>query len=327
MLSSAISFLAGQTWQALCASNAVPIIPILLASGAYGWRRQRSFVRNQMDSGIPVLRPCSACKRSKQLRSFGVLLLLAVANQVWDFTAAYAHMRICLEIAACKTLGLAQVYDEMVRKDWCERAKRGECCIPACCCAHYHAMQVTWTLMSTSSAFAATTTSWRELSTNWQHSRQEGAKVMCLWARNCSRACKSVAPGQSKGAGGQTQRFQKNGHQHQANHNNGGRKKKQRTRIAPQRRVILPLFVLACQASASLSRRTSTKAAKAKGKAHLLLGTRTWLPRRSRKEMCLQWMTRSTNSGQPSEDEGLRLPTSMLEGQISLALACRHDAT
>ena len=150
--------------------------------------------------------------------------------------------------------------------------------------------------------------------------------MMCLWARNCSRACNSVAPGQSKGAGGQTQRFQKNGHQHQANHNNGGRKKKQRTRIAPQRRVILPLFVLACQASASLSRRASTKATKAKGKAHLLLGTRTWLPRRSRKEMCLQWMTRSTDSGQLSRGEGLRPTASLLQGRISLTLARRHDA-
>ena len=170
-------------------------------------------------------------------------------------------------------------------------------------------------------------TSWRELSTSWQHSRQEGAKVTCLLARNCSVTRKSLAPGQSKGAGGQTQRFQKNAQQHQPIHNNGGHKKKKRKRFACQRCFLLPSFVLACQASASLSRRTSTKAAKAKGKAHRLPGTHTWLPRRSRKEMCLQWMTRSTNSGQLSRGEGLRPTASLLQGRISLTLARRRNAT
>ena len=32
---------------------------------------------------------------------------------------------MCLEIASGKTLGLAQLYDELVRREWAEKAKRG----------------------------------------------------------------------------------------------------------------------------------------------------------------------------------------------------------
>ena len=45
--------------------------------------------------------------------------------QVWQYTSCQAHVRICMEIASAKTLGLAQTYDEMVRREWSEKAKRG----------------------------------------------------------------------------------------------------------------------------------------------------------------------------------------------------------
>ena len=45
--------------------------------------------------------------------------------QVWEYTSCQAHVRVCMEIASAKTLGLAQAYDEMVRREWSEKAKRG----------------------------------------------------------------------------------------------------------------------------------------------------------------------------------------------------------
>ena len=46
--------------------------------------------------------------------------------QVWTYTSAYAHLRICMELAAKKTHGIALKYDELCRLEWQERAKRGE---------------------------------------------------------------------------------------------------------------------------------------------------------------------------------------------------------
>ena len=72
--------------------------------------------------------------------------------QVWNFAAALAHMRICLQISGMhlgrlkvlvmielvilafavtaksedRGFSLGQIYDEIVRKDWTEKATRGE---------------------------------------------------------------------------------------------------------------------------------------------------------------------------------------------------------
>lgn len=53
--------------------------------------------------------------------------------QIWPYTASMAHLRICMEIAItshCEERShvLAQIYDELCRKEWAERAYRGECC-------------------------------------------------------------------------------------------------------------------------------------------------------------------------------------------------------
>ena len=50
--------------------------------------------------------------------------------QVWPYTASMAHLRICMEIAVtshCENRShmLAQIYDEICRKDWGEKAFRG----------------------------------------------------------------------------------------------------------------------------------------------------------------------------------------------------------
>jgi len=56
--------------------------------------------------------------------------------QVWKYSSSYAHMRTCLEIALTKSWTVAQSYDEMCRRDWHARAKRGElrtaCCVVLC---------------------------------------------------------------------------------------------------------------------------------------------------------------------------------------------------
>ena len=67
----------------------------------------------------------------RQTRPASVTLLArfctsACPCQIWSYTSSQAHLRVCLEIAATKSLALAQHYDELVRKDWAERSKRGE---------------------------------------------------------------------------------------------------------------------------------------------------------------------------------------------------------
>ena len=147
-------------------------------------------------------------------------------------------------------------------------------------------------------------------------------KGMCLQLPLAILVCNACPGNASKGQGQQQQqRFQRQPPQP----SQGQGKKKRRERSVFQRRVILLSDALVCQASATLSRRTSTKATRARGKVQLLLGTHTRLPRRSRREACPQLMSKSTNSGRHSSDEGLRLPTSRLRSRLSLTHACRHD--
>ena len=54
------------------------------------------------------------------------LRILHIPRQVWKYSSSYAHMRTCLEIALTKSWTVAQSYDEMCRRDWHARAKRGE---------------------------------------------------------------------------------------------------------------------------------------------------------------------------------------------------------
>ena len=44
---------------------------------------------------------------------------------MWSYTSAYAHLQICLELAAKETHGVALKYDELCRLEWQECAKRG----------------------------------------------------------------------------------------------------------------------------------------------------------------------------------------------------------
>ena len=60
--------------------------------------------------------------------AFLALRMLHFRCQVWKYSSSYAHMRICLEIALTKSWTVAQSYDEMCRRDWHARAKRGELC-------------------------------------------------------------------------------------------------------------------------------------------------------------------------------------------------------
>ena len=60
-----------------------------------------------------------------------VWLVIAPISQVWKYTAAMAHMRNCLEIAANaavegKRYSLAIVYDEICRREWNHKACRGK---------------------------------------------------------------------------------------------------------------------------------------------------------------------------------------------------------
>jgi hypothetical protein len=50
--------------------------------------------------------------------------------QAWTYTASMAHLRVCLELAAGahaekRAHGLAQIYDELCRSSWTEKALRG----------------------------------------------------------------------------------------------------------------------------------------------------------------------------------------------------------
>ena len=51
--------------------------------------------------------------------------------QVWKYTAAMAHFRNCMEVAACaaaekRRYTLAITYDELCRKHWSQKAARGD---------------------------------------------------------------------------------------------------------------------------------------------------------------------------------------------------------
>ena len=47
--------------------------------------------------------------------------------QVWDYSASYAHMRTCMEVADSTSWATAKAYDIMCRRTWNSRAKRGAC--------------------------------------------------------------------------------------------------------------------------------------------------------------------------------------------------------
>jgi len=80
----------------------------------------------------------------------------AVLSQVWTFTAAMAHLRACLEIAAAasaekRRYSLAIIYDEICRKEWPQKAARGKPvlapCLPFILLRWYVQVTVTLTLM------------------------------------------------------------------------------------------------------------------------------------------------------------------------------------
>ena len=76
---------------------------------------------------LPVLRAGCPCGRGKCLRAQACRRFLCVHClwQVWSYTSAYAHLRICMELAYKKSHGVALKYDELCRLEWQERAKRG----------------------------------------------------------------------------------------------------------------------------------------------------------------------------------------------------------
>ena len=72
---------------------------------------------------------------SRWSKPVGVVSSLAlphvIAAQVWKYHAACAHLRVCMEIAASaanekRRFALAVFYDELCRKEWAERASRGD---------------------------------------------------------------------------------------------------------------------------------------------------------------------------------------------------------
>ena len=64
------------------------------------------------------------------LASYQSFALAAHAAGMWNYTAAYMHMRNCMQIMVearqeSKSWKLAVLYDELVRKGWSEKAARG----------------------------------------------------------------------------------------------------------------------------------------------------------------------------------------------------------
>ena len=59
-----------------------------------------------------------------------LLCCVTFSVQVWTFPAAMAHFRVCLGIAVQATSegrrqSLGQIYDEVARREWAEKARRG----------------------------------------------------------------------------------------------------------------------------------------------------------------------------------------------------------
>ena len=70
---------------------------------------------------------------------FQCYALSAAACEIWSLPAAWAHFRVCMEIAATAALSkrratLAVTYDRLARQTWCNKAARGRHC------AVWHAM-------------------------------------------------------------------------------------------------------------------------------------------------------------------------------------------
>ena len=80
----------------------------------------------QVLRGLPVLRFGCTCGGGKCQRAMECdAEYVHCFWQVWSYTSAYAHLRICMELAAKKSHGIALKYDELCRLEWQERAKRG----------------------------------------------------------------------------------------------------------------------------------------------------------------------------------------------------------
>ena len=63
--------------------------------------------------------------------AFPICRFVSIALQVWDYGAARTHARILMQVGACaghedRRHVLMQCYDEVVRKDWAEKARRGD---------------------------------------------------------------------------------------------------------------------------------------------------------------------------------------------------------
>ena len=79
-----------------------------------------------------MLRPGGSSRWSKLVVVISLLALLhVIVAQVWKYHPACAHLRVCMEIAASaanekRRFALAVFYDELCRKEWAERASRGD---------------------------------------------------------------------------------------------------------------------------------------------------------------------------------------------------------
>ena len=70
----------------------------------------------------------------KWVACYHAFALAASACGVMTYTAAMAHLRVCLQIAVSAGLDgrrhqLAQVYDIVARQEWAEKAERGRTCL------------------------------------------------------------------------------------------------------------------------------------------------------------------------------------------------------
>ena len=83
-----------------------------------------------MDCGLPGLGSCLRRLRGTlRLRCKCSLRfdLCIACVQVWEYSASYAHMRTCMEVADSTSWATAKAYDIMCRRTWNSRAKRGAC--------------------------------------------------------------------------------------------------------------------------------------------------------------------------------------------------------
>ena len=95
-----------------------------LSARGWTWSSGALHIRPALHIVVFVCAQCS-------IRCFQAFALAAAATGMWDYHLAMAHHTVCLKVA-CRSNSLdkrhqlAQVYDEVCRRDWSERSFRGD---------------------------------------------------------------------------------------------------------------------------------------------------------------------------------------------------------